>query len=116
MTCAIATDILRRAARDRSARNSWINPSTPLRKTMAMMAAASSQSSSKPDKTAAPIKTHTITLVNWERNSFRGEAGGASGSSLNPSCLWRCTASSASRPSPRSVEIAAATSCGDSVP
>src|SRR5688572_15265993 len=82
---------------------------------MATMAAASSQSSSKPDRMAAPSNTQMMRLVNWDRNNFTGEGGGASGRSLNPSRLWRRCASSLLRPPSRSVESAAATSCGDSV-
>src|SRR5687767_4931591 len=82
---------------------------------MATMAAASSQSCSKPDTMAAPNNTQMMTLVNWDRNNFTREGEGASGSSLNPSRLWRRCASSPLRPPLRSVESAAATSCGDSV-
>ena len=103
MTRARDTDILRSAASDRSARNSCTNPSTPLKNTMARIAAASIQSSNKPETMAAPISTHTIRLANWERKSFSKEGGGASGNSLGPSCANRRAAASIGRPQLRSV-------------
>ena len=76
---------------------------------MAMMAAVSSQSSSKPEISAAPISTQTIRLENWERNNESKEGGGASGSSLDPSCARRRSASAASRPTARSARSSVAT-------
>ena len=83
ITRAVATDIFRSDAKDRSARNSWINPRTPLNSTMARMAAASSQSSKNPERIAAPISTQTMTLVELgekepkkgRRRSFRQFVG-----------------------------------------
>src|SRR6185295_13887359 len=97
-TRAVATDMFRSDAKDRSARNSWMNPRKPLNSTMARMAAASSQSSRTPERMAAPISTQTMTLVNWERKSPRSEGGGASGSSLGPSRWNRSFASRSDKP------------------
>src|SRR5690242_10321872 len=84
---------LRSAANDCSARNSCTNPRIALSNTIARIAPASIQSSSRPDMAAAPIRTQMMRLENWRKKIFSGEGRAASGSSFGPTVVKRWRAS-----------------------
>ena len=84
---------LRSAANDCSARNSCTNPRIALSNTIARMAPASIQSSSRPDTAAAPIRTQMMRLENCRKKIFSGEGRAASGSSFGPTVAKRRRAS-----------------------
>ena len=122
-TWALGAAIFLSAASASSARPSCMTPRMALRMTMAMIAAASTNSVISPvrlnsrqprraETTAATMRMMTRNWLNWSRSMRQKPRRGASFSSFRPNCSWRCRTSGCARPRWRSLRRASAACAG----
>jgi hypothetical protein len=93
ITSAMGASMSRSASMARSARHSCVNPSTPFRTTMAMMATVSATSPNEAASAAAPNKIRIKGLWNWRKKIRNGDIVCPAAIRFSPYSIKRCAAS-----------------------
>jgi hypothetical protein len=103
MTLALGDDSFLRASRERLAFSSCRKPTSPFRRTMARMAAASVHSPRAPAMIADATRIQITSWLIWPQSLSQRDVSGASDSLFGPSAPSLSAASAAVSPRVRSL-------------